>query len=81
MPIKIKFYAVCRDLTNADECQIEISGKISKDELWKKLIKLYPSLEKIAKSTAIAVNNMYISGDLDLKEGDKISLIPPVSGG
>ena len=40
----------------------------------------YPKMKALS-SMMVAVNNSYAPDDLELKEGDEIALIPPVSGG
>ena len=50
------------------------------DGLKKYLHGQYPDLGKLS-SLAVAVNNTYAAGDLQLSDHDEIALIPPVSGG
>lgn len=41
----------------------------------------YPRLGPAAEKALLAVNQDYVGGDLKLRDGDELALIPPVSGG
>ena len=41
----------------------------------------YPGLGPAAEKALLAVNQEYVGGDVRLKDGDELALIPPVSGG
>jgi len=50
----------------------ELKEELKKDE----------SLKKWLKSSAVAVNDKIVNSlDIELKEGDKVVLLPPVCGG
>jgi molybdopterin synthase sulfur carrier subunit len=70
---------------------VEFLGPISKDPLkvdmknlneLKEILKDDDSLKEWLDSLAVAVNDEIVDSlDRELKEGDKISLLPPVCGG
>lgn len=81
MKVKIKFHAICRELAGADSVELDLPEKFNKDEFWKNLINICPELKNISPNVALAHNNKYVKSDFQIKDGDTISLIPPVSGG
>jgi molybdopterin converting factor small subunit len=81
MRIIVNFYAICRELTETPIKDIELPENADKDTLVKGLLQIYPQLKQVISGTAIAVNDEYVFTQFRLKEGDVISLIPPVSGG
>ncbi|MCP4724236.1 MAG: MoaD/ThiS family protein [bacterium] len=81
MKIKIEFFAICKDIANTESIDMDIPEHTDTDSLLDLVINQYPALEKIAKKSAIAVNNSYRKGSISLKNGDVVSIIPPVSGG
>ena len=81
MILKVRFYAICRDLSGRDEAEIELPGNKTVGSLWEELVRRFPDLSPIAPIVAVAVNNCYAKADHILNDGDEISLIPPVSGG
>ena len=74
------YFGVSRDQTDKDEELLTLSDSITAGELKKRLKQMYPTLEDI-QSFALAVNESYADDELELKEGDTIAIIPPVSGG
>jgi molybdopterin converting factor small subunit len=42
---------------------------------------MYPAIHPYLAKSAFAVNEQYVSPDTELKDGDQLALIPPVSGG
>jgi len=47
------------------------------------ILQLYEALQPIAKNLLLAVNEEYIaaSESIQLKDGDNIAIMPPLSGG
>jgi len=78
MEIKVLYFANVRELVGKDWETIRFTGKTT-DDLRVLLRNKYPQLEKILEVCRFAVNEEYYEGEL--KEGDKVAIIPPVSGG
>jgi MoaD family protein len=78
MQITVNFYSYFRDLTGAGEA-VESGSTIA--ELLKQLFARFPKLEAMQNSMLVAVGLEYAGRDYELKEGDQVSLFPPVQGG
>jgi molybdopterin converting factor subunit 1 len=78
MEVKVLYFALARDLTGKTEETIKFNGKTTED-LRKLLKNKYPQMEKLLDISRFAVNGEYYEGEL--KEGNTIAVIPPVSGG
>lgn len=81
MPIRVHFYAYCKELTgfaSVSEC-IEPGSRVG--DLLQKLFVRFPKLAPVQKSLLIAVGVDYQGADYILQEGDEVSLFPPVQGG
>ena len=71
--------------------RVEFLGPIQKDALELEITNLSelatilqetPEMAEWLQNSAVAVNDTIVSSlDVDLKDGDKISLLPPVCGG
>ena len=71
--------------------RVEFLGPIQKDALELEITNLQelatilqetPEMEEWLKNSAVAVNDTLVSSlDVELKDGDKVSLLPPVCGG
>ncbi|MEO0403926.1 MAG: MoaD/ThiS family protein [Bacteroidota bacterium] len=80
--MKIRFfkYGIIKDLLPEEaEEQILKDGTLAFHFLHE-MKKKHPRLSELA-SLKMAVNDEYLQDDVELKEGDEVLFIPPVSGG
>ena len=63
-----------------NEMEIEFTGDTVRDAV-NHLRNAYPKAEPYLEQLQIAVNEEYCKPDRQLKEGDTLAFIPPVSGG
>ena len=78
MQVEVLYFALVRDLVGKDRELIKFTGKTTSD-LRKLLEHKYPQIGNVLKVSRMAVNGEYYEGEL--KEGDTVAIIPPVSGG
>ncbi len=78
--MRILFFAHLKDITHCAEMNL-ISGDMTADGLWQKLIEAYPGLERFRGSVRLAKNSEYVGHDARFTDADEVALIPPVSGG
>jgi len=81
MRITVNFYSYFRDLTGAAEATETLKAGATIADLLKQLFARFPKLEVMQNSMLIAVGVEYQRRDYKLKEGDIVSLFPPVQGG
>lgn len=81
MKIRVKFFALYRQLTGSEEITMQVLSNSSVSELEAKLLEDYPQLARSSLKPLIAVNAEYARPDLVLKNGDVVALLPPFSGG
>ena len=81
MQIRVQFFSYFRDLTDCAETLETISSGATLGELQHQLTLRFPKLAAMRKSTLLAVGVDYQTRDYVLKEGDEVSLFPPVQGG
>ena len=81
MKVVIHFYSYFKDLTGCAQATEVIPDGCTAGQLLEQLRARYPKLEAMKKSTLLAVGVEYQPGDYVLKEGDEVSLFPPVQGG
>ena len=81
--MRIRYFAWIKDITNKDDEIIDINHPKSIQELKKYLENLYTELKKhfLQDVLRFAVNQEYVSENLNLKPIDEIAIFPPVSGG
>lgn len=81
MTVRIQFWSYFRDLTGCAQTSEELPADATLGELVLRLHIRFPKLAAMEKSTLIAVGVEYQGRDYALKDGDEVSLFPPVQGG
>jgi len=79
--VTIHFYSYFRDLTGAQEIAETVDPDTTIAGLLKQTFARFPKLEAMQNSMLIAVGLEYQKRDYQLREGDQVSLFPPVQGG
>jgi molybdopterin converting factor subunit 1 len=80
MNVRVKFFALGRELIGRSELDFQLSENASIVNLIDKLKDEHPRFAQL-NSYLVAVNMEYAGTDTRLKEGDEVAIIPPVSGG
>lgn len=81
MTVKVKFWSYFSDLTENRETTFELAKDTTLGELHTQVLKKFPKLAKMKKSTLKAVGVEYQNNNYVLNDGDEVSLFPPVQGG
>lgn len=80
----LRLFASARDIVGTDRVTIELPESFSSAAQLKAcLLQLFPQLSAIDGSFVLALNAEYIASDnlIQLKSGDELAIIPPLSGG
>ena len=81
MQVSVCFHSYFKDLTGCAQTTETIPEGSTIGALHQQLVGRFPKLAEMRKSTLIAVGVDYQPCDYMLKEGDEVSLFPPVQGG
>lgn len=81
MNISVQFFSYFKDLTGCERCTTEVAPGATIGELMNVIYQRFPKLEPMRKSTLVAVGIEYQDRSHVLREGDQVSLFPPVQGG
>lgn len=81
MTVRVQFWSYFKDLTGCAQASQELPVGGTIGDLLQRLQARFPSLIAMQNSTLIAVGVEYQSRDYVLKDGDEVSLFPPVQGG
>lgn len=79
--VRVKLFASAREAVGKKELTVELDGEKTGAELVDELTERYPGLKDIRQQLIIALNKSTGNQDEVLKDGDEISILPPVSGG
>ena len=81
MDITIHFYSYFKDLTGCAQTTVAVLPGGTIGDVLKHVIVRFPDLGAMQNSTLTAVGVEYQDRGYVLKEGDEVSLFPPVQGG
>ena len=81
MRVTVCFYSWFKELTGCSRLDETLPPGSTVEALMGRLIARFPNLADLQRSTLIAVGVDYQGRKYVLKEGDEVSLFPPVQGG
>jgi sulfur-carrier protein len=81
MQVAVQFFSYFRDLTGTERVSETVPPGATIEDLLKSLYARFPKLAPMQHSMLIAVGVEYQKPSYLLKEGDEVSLFPPVQGG
>jgi molybdopterin converting factor subunit 1 len=81
MRVTIRLFARLRDIAGAPELSRDIGPGSTLRTVWHQLVAEFPELGSYERSISSAVNADYAKMDDQVRDGDEIAFLPPVSGG
>jgi molybdopterin converting factor subunit 1 len=81
MKVRVKLFAVAKELAGGDELSVELPAKATIRDLRGAIVTVAPALARIVPHAMWAVGTEYATDDTILTEQFEVALIPPVSGG
>lgn len=81
MQVSVQFHSYFKDLAGAAQSAETLPAGSTLGALHDQLMERFPKLAAMKRSTLLAVGVDYQPRDYVLKEGDEVSLFPPVQGG
>jgi len=81
MRVSVCFYSYFKDLVGCERTSETIDEGGTLADLLKIIFRRFPKLKAMEKSMLVAVGVDYQLRNYVLKDGDEVSLFPPVQGG
>ena len=83
MKIRVKYLAAIADYTGVSEEELELNDGSTLKDLIKVIRERHPKIKEFEKrfSILILVNGVTKKDEDRLSDGDRVALLPPVSGG
>ena len=81
MKVRVKLFAVARELSGCDTLEIALADSATVGNLRQALAEQAPQLAGIVRQLMFAVNAEYAGDNTLLHDGADVACIPPVSGG
>ncbi len=81
MKVRVRYFALYRDLAGREEEEINLVDGSSLDVLMNEVKQSHPIFSKQSGEFLLAVNAEYAPREKVLTEGDEVAIFPSVSGG
>jgi molybdopterin synthase catalytic subunit/molybdopterin converting factor small subunit len=82
MQVRVHYYAAARELAGCESSEFEFSApRIAQVELRQAIAERAPSLGSLLQRMRLAVNGDFADAALELQDGDRVDVLPPVAGG
>jgi len=79
--VTVRLFARLRDIAGSAELTREVAAGATIASVWQQLARDFPELAAYERSISSAVNADYARMDREVRDGDEIAFLPPVSGG
>ncbi len=81
MRVRVKLFAAAREIVGQGEVALDLKEGSTVSDLMEHFFSHYPRLKGMSGSLLLAVNREFSELTTQLREGDEVGVIPPVSGG
>ncbi len=81
MRVRVLFFGMLKDLVGKASDSVDLPEGASVADLLTQYTSKFSSLKESLPAIAVAVNQEYAGAGTDLRDGDEVALLPPVSGG
>jgi molybdopterin synthase catalytic subunit len=81
MQVIAKLFGAVREAAGAKELSLTLSDGAVVRDVWALLLDEHPAIAPFADRLAVSVNLEIRSLDAELRDGDEVAFLPPVSGG
>lgn len=81
--VKVKFFAILKNLAGKEDAQFDIGNGLRLKELVNMIDKDFPKVGEMirGKRVLISVNHEIGSDEMLVKDGDEVAILPPFAGG
>jgi molybdopterin converting factor subunit 1 len=81
MKVRVKLFAVAKELAGRDELEVELPSGATIADLKRNIATEFPALNNVLLHALWAVDAAYADDNTSMTEHSNVALIPPVSGG
>jgi MoaD family protein len=81
MKVRVQFFSRLRDVTRSERLDLDMKEGATVSDLLAELFARFPTLRVWERSILVGAGVEFVDRDYVLREGDEISIMPPVQGG
>ncbi len=79
--VSVRLFASLREKVGERQVDVEVPEGADVRALYRALAERYPQVRPYLETAVCAVDEEYVTAAHILRDGDRVALIPPVSGG
>ncbi len=79
--LHVRFFGPVRTLLASEGIDLACPAPCPAEAFWRELLARFPEVETLRHGIRLARNGEFLGENENLRPGDEIALIPPVSGG
>lgn len=79
--VKMIYFAQAREAAGTKGEEIRLEGHPRIGTAVSRAFEIHPKLKKLEKALKVALNEEIVLGDVSLRDGDRVAILPPVVGG
>lgn len=79
--MKVQLFARLRELAGRGECDCEVPAGSSVADVWRAVAERHVSLKPFGGAISCALNADFARMNAEVRDGDEVAFLPPVSGG
>ncbi len=81
MHVRVLFFGMLKDITGMPEERLELADGATIGDVFGAYVERFPRLGELRKSIVPARNHEFSKPEAELRGGDEVAFLPPVSGG
>lgn len=79
--IHVRLFAGLHQMIGSREIDVAVAQGATVEDLYAAVTRTHPHVEALLRTTVCAIDEEYVPRTHVLHDGDRVALIPPVSGG
>ena len=79
--VALVYLGQAREVAGTKEEQLELPAPAKIDQAISQAIAVHPKLSELKETIKLLINGQWATQDAELKDGDRVTLLPPVGGG
>jgi molybdopterin converting factor subunit 1 len=81
MQVQVRLFARYRELAGTGSLSLDVPENSTALEVFDHVAARYPDMRAMRASTLMAVDQEFVKPSTELRDGEELALMPPVSGG
>ncbi|MBV8083607.1 MAG: MoaD/ThiS family protein [Chloroflexi bacterium] len=81
MTVQVRLFARYRELAGTNALELDVPDKSTALDVFDRIAQRFPEMQPMRASTLMAIDAEYVRPETELREGEELVLMPPVSGG